>query len=135
MTNDALFIEVLAHIEVEPATWMQGSYRCASGMCFAGWAAELSGYKWAAPADHPMSDYVIENGKKRPVWEVATELLTGEKYVGDEVDEELELFESANDLDDLYRLSARLMGTDEDELRERVAAALRVKVPTQLVRS
>jgi hypothetical protein len=53
MTTDLRGLDLLDaaidHIEKHPETWDQGRYRCASGMCLAGWIAELGGGQWAAP--------------------------------------------------------------------------------------
>ena len=38
------------HIEKHPGTWVQESYRCETGMCLAGWAAELAGGTWVGEA-------------------------------------------------------------------------------------
>lgn len=43
---------VLAQIEAHPETWDQSTWRCQTGMCFAGWAAELSpDIQWTLGAD------------------------------------------------------------------------------------
>ena len=41
--NAPLLRQVLKQIETHPETWYQAEYRCESGMCFAGWACELTG--------------------------------------------------------------------------------------------
>jgi hypothetical protein len=43
--------KVLDHIAKHPGDWNQGDWRCDSGMCFAGWAAQLAGGKWVMAAD------------------------------------------------------------------------------------
>jgi hypothetical protein len=49
----------IAHIEAHPETWVQGNYRCESGMCLAGWIGELTGARWAAgPGDVGLREYV-----------------------------------------------------------------------------
>lgn len=37
--NEKLLLETLAYIETHPQDWEQGSWRCGTGMCFAGHAA------------------------------------------------------------------------------------------------
>lgn len=37
---------VIAQIEAHPETWSQSRYRCETGMCLAGWAAEMTGGQW-----------------------------------------------------------------------------------------
>lgn len=49
--NVPLLEQTLAQIEAHPETWDQGSFRCGTGMCFAGWTAELAGGKWLTSAD------------------------------------------------------------------------------------
>lgn len=57
--NVPLLDETMAVIEAEAekddGRWNQRTWRCATGMCFAGWAAQLSdGDVWVIPADaHP----------------------------------------------------------------------------------
>lgn len=42
----------IAHIEAHPETWEQGAWRCKTGMCLAGWTAELAGGQWLAEPGH-----------------------------------------------------------------------------------
>ncbi|BAH52255.1 hypothetical protein [Rhodococcus opacus] len=65
--NAALLNTVLAHIKANPDEWYQGDWRaprtylyndadgsdspCGTAMCFAGWTVELTGGKFAHPAD------------------------------------------------------------------------------------
>lgn len=44
--NIWLLRETLAAIEAHPEQHHQGDFRCRSGMCFAGWAAQLAGGVW-----------------------------------------------------------------------------------------
>jgi hypothetical protein len=37
---------VIAQIEAHPETWNQDEWRCESGMCVAGWVAEMAGGQW-----------------------------------------------------------------------------------------
>lgn len=36
----------LAQIEAHPETWEQGEFRCETGLCVAGWGAQLAGGRW-----------------------------------------------------------------------------------------
>ncbi|MEU4577461.1 SGNH/GDSL hydrolase family protein [Nonomuraea sp. NPDC023979] len=65
-TNVVLLRQVLAHIEQHPKTWVQKEWRCRTGMCFAGWAADLSGGRWATDADHWLSRYLTPEADDRP---------------------------------------------------------------------
>lgn len=56
MANIELAREVLAYIGEHPETHKQASYRCSTGMCFAGWAAQLAGGKWLVPPTHTKFD-------------------------------------------------------------------------------
>lgn len=44
-----LAYETLDQIEAHPEEWYQDQWRCDTGMCFAGWAATLSGSKFLFP--------------------------------------------------------------------------------------
>lgn len=41
--NAELAYRVLDHIDAHPESWIQKTWWCGSGGCFAGWTAELSG--------------------------------------------------------------------------------------------
>lgn len=45
--NVDLLRRTLAHIEAHPEEWEQTTWRCDTGMCFAGTAATLAGGTWA----------------------------------------------------------------------------------------
>ena len=51
LINVPLAERVLGHITAFPDEHEQNTWRCESGMCFAGWAAQLAGYKWVCRAD------------------------------------------------------------------------------------
>jgi hypothetical protein len=53
--NVDLLRRTLAHIEANPADWNQATWRCGTGMCFAGWAVTLAGGQWYE--DKPTSLY------------------------------------------------------------------------------
>lgn len=58
--NVPLLDLTLATINYNPERHRQGAWRCGTGMCFAGWAAQLAGYQWAAESpDAENSEYVI----------------------------------------------------------------------------
>lgn len=44
--NTTLAEQVLGVIDARPEEWDQQSWRCETGMCFAGWAAELTEAQW-----------------------------------------------------------------------------------------
>jgi hypothetical protein len=43
---------VIDQIEQYPISWNQSTWRCETGMCVAGWAAELAGGTWLTRADN-----------------------------------------------------------------------------------
>lgn len=45
----ALAQQTLAHIQEHSNEWEQGSWRCGTGMCYAGHALTLAGREWALP--------------------------------------------------------------------------------------
>lgn len=110
MTNDDLFIDVLAHIERNPASWNQSTWgnsrSCGTVACFAGWACALSGVNILE-----LSGYMIA--------ERAVGLLgLGVSYGAEAAD--IRLFGGLNSMGDLYRISAEHMNIDETVLRDKV---------------
>lgn len=51
MVNTDLLERTMLHILDKPGEWLQSSWRCESGMCFAGWAATLAGGQWLLTPD------------------------------------------------------------------------------------
>jgi len=129
--NAELFVAVLAQIEKHPETWDQNDWRCESGMCFAGWACDLSGVRWANPAEATYGAAQIVHGDSTfSAADLAVRLLgladtysefTDDYHYGSGAQH---LFHAANTLDDLYRISAGWLGLDETVLREKVAAVV-----------
>lgn len=107
--NTELFIKVLAQIEKHPETWDQATfgYGCGTPKCFAGWAVHLSGVELAASATMSVTAERLLG-------------LPGPTYI--DCVEQQHLFDADNTFDDLYRISADLLGLDEQVLREKVAA-------------
>lgn len=65
--NAPLARKVLEHIEAHPETHDQGEWRCSTGMCVAGWTAELDGAVWARPANDPDGHAIfVRSGSRRP---------------------------------------------------------------------
>jgi hypothetical protein len=133
MTNDALFVKVLAQIEKHPETWTQSLWRCSSGMCFAGWACDLTGAQWCAAADSFDSDEILATSPQEDSaydwdgrWCVPPEsraaAVLGLASAGDLCAPRRGLFNADNSLDDLYRISAEHMGIDAQVLRDKVRA-------------
>ena len=58
--NASLAEQVLGQIKAYPESHVQGAWRCESGMCFAGWTAQLTGYTWAALSDSDYAELVID---------------------------------------------------------------------------
>lgn len=46
--NKRLLRKTLAYIEAHPEEWQQHTWRCTSGMCFAGTAVTVAGGEWGA---------------------------------------------------------------------------------------
>jgi hypothetical protein len=59
--NMDLIARTLGQIIVNPEEWTQATWRCGSGMCFAGHAAALSGHQFAAPANSLYAEYVFDD--------------------------------------------------------------------------
>jgi hypothetical protein len=60
--NTSLLRETLAHIEANPEEWRQATYRCPSGMCFAGHAVTLAGGRWPAEPGSRYQSFLIADG-------------------------------------------------------------------------
>lgn len=44
--NKELADRAIKAIEANPQAWTQGTWRCKTGMCFAGWVAQMAGAVW-----------------------------------------------------------------------------------------
>lgn len=119
--NWPLLDKVLDHIRAHPEQHQQQQFRCETGMCVAGWAAELAGRKWAFPAGlgWPSSLVLAEPG------ELFVKTTGDGAYVVECFDaasallgltetDAYDLFEGSNTLSDIERIV--------DELRARDAA-------------
>lgn len=124
--NHSLFVDVLAQIEREPQTWRQAMWRtdtpCGTSYCFAGHAVNIAepqawvGAEPLTPGRSMREFYLL--GDKQFAGDRARQLLgIDDKPAGD-------LFMATNSLADLYRISAEVLGVDEQTLREKVAAVV-----------
>lgn len=80
MTDVALIEAVTAKVEaceIEGEGWNQFTYRCSTGMCWAGWLGELTGVEWAANLDTGNESMIV-----------APVNFTGDTYTVREVDVE-----------------------------------------------
>lgn len=113
--NVDLLRQTLAHIEAHPEGWYQKEFRCRSGMCFAGWSAELSGGLWAfgpgdyyadllrAESDDPPEDVQVVYGQH-----VVSAHQRAARLLGLEFRQSLRLFVADNKLPDLRRIVGEL---------------------------
>ena len=134
--NVPLLNAVIEHIEANPDDWYQGDWRtlrsflvdpadeatptdCGTAMCFAGWAAELSGAEYAYPAgDSTIVDHVTYGGDIDSV-EAAHIVNTDEGLVhvqdyatralGIDEGQANRLFHGANTISDLKNHVARII--------------------------
>jgi hypothetical protein len=65
MPNIELLEQTLETIKANPKHWDQGVWRCSTGMCFAGWAAQLAGGQWV---DDSSDSLVPEVGDVTGAW-------------------------------------------------------------------
>lgn len=108
--NIELLERTLAHIEAHPEEWNQGAWRCESGLCFAGTTAALCGGEWVYPAEHWQAALLKANEHpEEAAWVRAQRLLR----IDD--DQAAELFDAANDLDDLHRIVADIKSSAPGE--------------------
>lgn len=133
--NRNLFIDALAHIELDPSTWNQDHWAqielddpsaklptkidplapaCGTAFCFAGWTTVLSGDEmaWKQDKDDPLSYLdtarVVCDGEITSVERAAIKHL-GVSNIG-------ELFDGSNTLEVLYQYVANLLaGLDPDD--------------------
>jgi len=71
--NVPLLRKVMEHIEAHPEQHVQRSWRCGTGMCFAGWAADFSGLEWVYDPDHLDAELVYTDDDAvltAALWEV-----------------------------------------------------------------
>lgn len=59
MANNKLLEETLQHIKEHPESWNQATWRCETGMCFAGTAVSLAGGQWLTEPSDLYSDAVL----------------------------------------------------------------------------
>lgn len=123
----ALLDEAIDQIEWQATSaknqWHQESYRCDSGMCLAGWIAQLGGGQWAHPASSTRADYLIAepedeefhlySGEKGIAWDSDNGRVTGAHERAARLAELTELdaddlFDGSNTLADIKRLRAKL---------------------------
>jgi hypothetical protein len=115
--NVALLKQTLAHIEAHPEEWDQTEFRCGSGMCFAGWAAQLAGGRWYADnPDEALGDALIAEPDDPWAFEaragvrVVYAQLRAERVLGLDRKQANRLFAGSNRLPDLRRIVAGLCG-------------------------
>lgn len=121
MTNIAYMKQILKHIEDNPQTWTQETWRCDSGMCFAGWAVDLSDrFEWTHTLDEVgrssdwLSKTTVEDkttGRRTHVAEAAEILLDIHGDDDPVFDDDAtssprrrDLFDALNGIDDIRRL-------------------------------
>lgn len=112
---------VIAHIEAEPQAWKQETYRCKTGMCVAGHAAQMAGGEWLVPelgdGDGIISDALLaEPGDDDDcvyVWN-GTRVIDSDRRamrVLELTEEQADaLFEGGNSLSDIRRARDRIAG-------------------------
>lgn len=120
--NATLLNLTLDHILAHPETWNQLLFRCETGMCFAGWACELDGGKWAFPLgagcnnetflvacdDDDAGDTFELDGQ-----EVVDVEIRARRILGVTEDQGDELFQADNDILDLRRMVGQLARISE----------------------
>lgn len=111
--NVELLDRTLAHIEANPERWDQAVYRCATGMCFAGWACTLAGGLWISDDDEVL---VAEPGEwPTHQWDgevVATARVRATRILGLDDAQASDLFSADNTIEDLRRIVAELREVD-----------------------
>jgi hypothetical protein len=101
-----------AAIVADPGSWNQETYRCESGMCFAGHAAVLAGASFPYPESSGQSHLVdTPSGERQMVWQFAQDALRLSE------DQTEALFAGGNDLADIRAfIDAITAGADGNDL-------------------
>jgi hypothetical protein len=148
MPNTELFIDVLAHIELDPSSWEQDVWNiatttekpdsdtaCGTSHCFAGWAVALSD-DWKIQWDQswvPGRKWSGQNargsdGRRCSILDAANTALGIHIWDGDAgVDDlrvyapNIRVYAPNNSLDDLYRYTAELVELTPEVLSKEVA--------------
>ena len=95
MQNKDVADAVIGFIEAHPEVHNQLDWRCETGMCFAGWTAEINGEEWwnSIPVTGAYDNPVLASGEHVSVW--------ARKFY-DVTDEEADmLFSATNTVDDI----------------------------------
>lgn len=117
--NADLFVQVLAQIEAQPEQWNQEVWGpsdpdCGTACCFAGWTPRVLGL----PVVRNYVGDLHVSAAAPGLLGVDADCINGDC----EHAHDWNLFYGGNTLDDLYRISADILGIDETVLREKVAA-------------
>lgn len=113
--NVVLLRQTLEQIETHPETWYQNAYRCNTGMCFAGWAAELAGGKWLSSPGGAVSDLLIAEPDDGEDALYRGDVLSidasarAKRVLGIDEDQAEDLFAAGNDLDELREIVTDLL--------------------------
>lgn len=89
MVNKELAAQTLEAIKANPKEWSQHSWRCSTGMCFAGHAAIISGARWKVSEWHDSLLYaeletvITPDGKELTAEEAAIDALGLDKKDAD----------------------------------------------------
>lgn len=111
--NKELLRQTLEHIKANPQDWEQWTWRCETGMCYAGHAGMKAGFKWAP--DELMyngtlalsRNFLDKNGA-----EIYAPTLAARELGLDEVESDI-LFWESNTLEDLEFYVEHLLNNDE----------------------
>lgn len=116
----ALLDEAIQQIELQQnrgtnSEWDQCFYRCKSGMCLAGWAAQLAGGQWAFPIKHDYADMLLATDDDNPEdieqeegLRVVDAHSRAARLMGLDDYQACEFFSAGNDLDYIRALRAEL---------------------------
>ena len=114
--NVKLLRKTLEHIKTHEDGWNQSDWRCESGMCFAGWAAQLAGGVWLNrhPANRYSDTYLLAkkadgtDSFKHNDFHVVRASDRAQRVLGITNDQRCLLFASANSLEDLEDIVSRI---------------------------
>lgn len=114
MINVDLLDRTLAHVEAHPDEWNQLTYRCESGLCFAGWAAVLAGGRWVEPEKYSSVLVAEEGDPDEDRLHTSGSVHAhdrAQRVLGLDGDTADDLFAAGNDIHDLRRIVAEIKAT------------------------
>jgi hypothetical protein len=114
------------HIKNNPQHHDQSTWRCGTGMCFAGWAVAIAGYDYAYSQDCARSDEVDLTPEERQEFGYLGERVQVRYFAHDLLGARMgrrtadglsrDLFDGNNDLADIREILTQILGEDPEDI-------------------